>query len=158
MMVDITEISALVAATGVVIGVVYYMLDLRQQGKIRQTDLVLRLYSLLLSKEALDAWDEWVKSTADMTDWTSYVKKHGLSNFNRVTMTLEAMGTLFENGLIKIDVIDQMLHHNVVYQWEKMKPMVEEARKLYGMPKLLSSTEKLYVEMKKREQKPQSEA
>ncbi len=157
-MVDITEISALVAATGVVIGVVYYMLDLRQQGKIRQTDLVLRLYSLLLSKEALDAWDEWVKSTADMTDWTSYVKKHGLSNFNRVTMTLEAMGTLFENGLIKIDVIDQMLHHNVVYQWEKMKPMVEEARKLYGMPKLLSSTEKLYVEMKKREQKPQSEA
>jgi hypothetical protein len=35
--VGITEISAVVAAVGVIIGVVYYILDLRHQSKIRQT-------------------------------------------------------------------------------------------------------------------------
>jgi hypothetical protein len=45
-MVDVTEISAIVAAAGVLVGVVYYILDMRNQAKIRQTDLVMRLYRL----------------------------------------------------------------------------------------------------------------
>jgi hypothetical protein len=51
-MVDITEISAMVAAAGVMIGVVYYILEIRHQTKARQdtakttqADLLMRLYS-----------------------------------------------------------------------------------------------------------------
>jgi hypothetical protein len=36
-MVDITEISAIVAAAGVLVGVVYYVLDIRHQRQARQT-------------------------------------------------------------------------------------------------------------------------
>ncbi len=44
-MVDLTEISAFVAALGVLIGVVYYVLEMRHREKMRKTDLVIRLYS-----------------------------------------------------------------------------------------------------------------
>jgi hypothetical protein len=43
-MVGITEISAMVAAAGVLVGVIYYIMDMRNQTRIRQTDLVMRLY------------------------------------------------------------------------------------------------------------------
>ena len=43
-MVDITDISAVVAAAGVLIGVAYYILDMRNQIRIRKTDLLIRLY------------------------------------------------------------------------------------------------------------------
>jgi hypothetical protein len=46
-MVDITEISAIVAAAGVLVGVVYYILDMKNQSRLRQTDLVLRLFPIL---------------------------------------------------------------------------------------------------------------
>jgi len=52
---DITSISAMVAAAGVLVGVVYYILDIRHQTRIRQTDLVMRLYSTRGSKEFQEA-------------------------------------------------------------------------------------------------------
>ena len=42
-MVDATEISAIIAAAGVLIGVAYYILDMRHQGQERQTDLLVRI-------------------------------------------------------------------------------------------------------------------
>jgi hypothetical protein len=60
-MADITEISAIVVGAGVLVGVVYYMLDIRHQSKIRKTDLTLRLYSIQTTSEFLDAFGK-VKS------------------------------------------------------------------------------------------------
>ena len=49
--VDITEISAMVAAAGVLVGVVWYILDMRNQTRLRQTDLVMRLYAVFATEE-----------------------------------------------------------------------------------------------------------
>jgi len=54
-MVDVTEISAVVAAASVLIGVFYYALQMRHQEKMRKTDLVVRLYSTWVSKEFSEA-------------------------------------------------------------------------------------------------------
>lgn len=54
-MVDITEISAIVAAAGVLVGVVYYILEIRHQIKMRQIDLLARLYSTMTGKEWMEA-------------------------------------------------------------------------------------------------------
>ena len=42
-MVDITEISAIVAALGVVVGVIYYVLDSRHQSRSRQMSALMNL-------------------------------------------------------------------------------------------------------------------
>jgi hypothetical protein len=54
-MLDIPSISAIVAAAGVLVGVVYYILEIRQQTKIRQTDLIMRMYSSYGSREFQEA-------------------------------------------------------------------------------------------------------
>ena len=46
-MVDITEISAIVAAAGVLVGVIYYLLDVRNQAMIRKTELIPAYIQLL---------------------------------------------------------------------------------------------------------------
>jgi len=50
-MLDIPSISAIVAATGVLIGVVLAVLELRNLVRQRQKDLVMRLYSEFRNKE-----------------------------------------------------------------------------------------------------------
>jgi len=55
--VDITEISAVVAAAGVLVGVAYYILDMRNQTRMRKTELLTRLYSTMVNKDWLEAWD-----------------------------------------------------------------------------------------------------
>jgi hypothetical protein len=57
-MVEILDVSAVVAAAGVLIGIIYYVLDIRNQTRIRQTDFVIRLYSVVSSKEFLEAWEQ----------------------------------------------------------------------------------------------------
>jgi hypothetical protein len=55
-LVDISTLSIAIASASVVVGVVYYALQIRHQARIRQTDLVMRLYSTFSSREFQDAW------------------------------------------------------------------------------------------------------
>jgi hypothetical protein len=91
-----------------------------------------------------------------MTNYVAYVKKYGSSDFNLIYLTFELCGVLLENKLIKIDFLDRVAHDHVVIMWEKMKPMIEDAKKVAGLRTLGAGTEYLYNEMKKREQKLQS--
>ena len=50
---DVASVSAVVAAGGVIVGVIFAVLELRNLVKTRQTDLALRLYSQFGSKEFL---------------------------------------------------------------------------------------------------------
>jgi len=62
--VGITEISAIVAAAGVLVGVVYYVLQLGRQSRVRQTELVMRLYSQFTNIEFQILGEEVLKSEA----------------------------------------------------------------------------------------------
>jgi hypothetical protein len=57
-MISITEISAIVAAAGVLVGVVFTVLQLRDLVKTRQTDLIMRLYSRFGSERFQKTWEE----------------------------------------------------------------------------------------------------
>jgi hypothetical protein len=50
-MLDIPSISAIVAGVGVLVGVAFTYLEVRNLVRTRQTDLVLRLYSAFGSEE-----------------------------------------------------------------------------------------------------------
>jgi hypothetical protein len=55
---DIPSISAMLAAIGVLVGVVFAILELRNLVRIRHTDLLLGLYSTYDSLEFLEAWQK----------------------------------------------------------------------------------------------------
>jgi len=158
-MVDITEISALVAATGVLVGVLYYILEIRHQNKMRETELVIQISSSFKSREFREAYADAM--SAEFKDYGEFVKKYGdLFNRNPVCVSVlmlcsfhEELGVLLRNKLISLHLISQLF--GVVPVWEKLKPIVEGHRRKMGRPSFCEWFEYLYNELKKREQKLQ---
>ena len=155
-MVDITEVSAVVAAVGVFIGVVYYILDIRHQARVRQTDLVMELYSEAGSKELLEAYHtfffEDLRSIEDVKSrpslWVS---------FNMYCMFYERVGILLHKRLIDIDLVDDLFSIDIKIVWEKVRPIVEEVRARGGVWKAYYEWfEYLHDQMKEREQKQEA--
>jgi len=163
-LVDIQTISIVIASASVVAGVIYYSLQIRhqnlqiqQQNKIRQTDLVTKLsYDISTNKEFLEALVDTYE--VEFKDYDDFVKRYGKPiSRNQVPMSFmmmgnffEQIGVLFRNGLIDASLISQLFPIDIV--WEKMKPLVEGMRKEYHQPELFEWFEYLYNEMKKREQ------
>jgi len=158
-MLDVTEISAILAAAGVLIGVVYYVLELRHQSKMRQTDLVIRLADDMRSAEVVAAFADMYG--AEFKDYDDFVKKFGMPfSKNQVPMSLvmignyfEELGVLFSNKLIDAHLVNQLFPTSAT--WEKMEPFVKGLRKEYQVRSYYEWFEYLYNEMKKREQKLQ---
>jgi hypothetical protein len=158
--VDITEISAIVAAAGVLVGVVLTVQELRHLVRQRQTDLVTRLsYDISTNREFLEAFVDIFE--VEFKDYDDFVKRYGRPmSRNQVPMSFmmmgnffEQIGVLFRNRLIDASLISQLFPIDIV--WEKMKPLAEGMRKEYHNPGFFEWFEYLYNEMKKREQKLQ---
>ena len=152
-MVDIQTISIAIAATSVVIGVVYYVLQIRHQNRMRQTDLVMKLYSQFNSLEFQKMWQEVLNRKAK--DLDDYRNKYGLNEVTAVGLFFEGIGILLKRKLINIELVDDMFTTPIKWTWEKMKDMTLEWRKVRNQPEILEWFEYLYNEMKKREQKLQ---
>jgi len=56
--VDIQTISIGVASAGVFAAAIYYIWQIRHQTKLRETDLMMRLYSILTDKEFQRLWED----------------------------------------------------------------------------------------------------
>ena len=154
-MVDITGISAIVAAAGVLVGVILTVLELRNLAKSRRTDSFWRILSSFNSEEYLEAFQKVL--SLEFKDYDDFTRKYGewFSGKCEVTAPLamvcdlyEATGFLLHNGLIDYDIANQF---PVIVTWEKVKPIIEGFRKDH-YPRYGKWFEYLYNELKKREQ------
>ena len=154
-MLEISSISAVVAAVGVIVGVTLAYLEVRTLARQRQTDLVMRLYSTFGSKEFLQAR----RAVMDLkfVDYSDYVKKYGrfgrFEAVSEVCMFFEGIGVLLHRKLIDISLIDDLFSPiSIKIIWEKMKPVVEGWRNQFNEPRTLEWFENLYNELQKRQQ------
>jgi len=145
-------ISIAIASAGVFVAAIYYILQLRHQSKMRQTDLLVRLFSSVNNKDWLEAWEK--VRDREIMDHGDYKAKYGFVELNEVFVFFEQLGRLIKKGLVDID-LDQLPFGpgQVKATWEKIKPVLEGGRKSYNEPKLGFGFEYLYNEMKKRELK-----
>jgi len=154
--VDITEISAMVAAAGVLVGVVYYILDMRSQTRIRQTDLLMRLYSTFMSRETSESL--LTIMGLEYGDYNDFIEKYGMpspekpvwTSYMMVTNFFNEVGMLLHRKLISIETVDELFGFRVAQFWEKLKPLIEGMRKQLN-PHVARWFEYLYNELKKRE-------
>jgi hypothetical protein len=155
-MVDLTSISAILAAVGVFVGVVFAVLQLRDLVETRQTDLVIRLHSAFSSRDFQEAWAKVM--ACEYKDYNDFVKKYGpfMSEkpvhiaYLMVGAYYEEIGVLLQRKLIDLGLISQL--SPVSLTWKKMKPIAEGMRKLYNEPRAYEWFEYLYNEMQKKEQ------
>ena len=157
-MVGITEISAIVAAAGVLVGVVYYILDMRNQTKQRQMDMVMRLYSTFISKELSESL--LVIMGLEYRTYDEFIEKYGMPGpekpvwiaYMMVINFFNEVGMLLHRKFIDIESVDELFSFRVALFWEKLKPLIEDMRKqLKGQ--VGDWFEYVYNEMKKREQR-----
>jgi len=153
-MVDIVEVSAIVTAVGVLVGVAYYILDMRNQTRMRKTDLLVRLCSVWQTKDWLEAWSVVDGSRYGTTtlDLDKIVADHKDPEVNEVALFFDEIGVLLQMGLVDIELVERLTHGHAKRTWEKLKPAIEGYRKARNDPKLVEGFEYLYNELKKREQ------
>ena len=149
-MLDIPSISAVVAAIGVIIGVVFAVLQLQDLVKTRKTDLVMRLYSTFDSKEFLEGFTKIL--TIEIKDFNDYLKKYGWTGASEVFLFFEEVGILLSMKLIDINLVSRLLGDPILMTWEKGKPLMEGFREYFGNPEIFCHFEYLYNEMQKRKQ------
>ena len=158
-MVDIQTVSIAIASAGVFVAAIYYVLQIRHQSRMRQTDLIMRVYSALSTKELEEAWYKVLN--LEFKDYNDFLKKYGdiMSEtsvnvaFSIIAYFFDGIGVLLHKKLVDIDLVDDLMSESIIVTWEKMKPIVEGYRKRYGFKKDLVWFENLYNEIKKREQK-----
>jgi hypothetical protein len=153
-MVNISNISIVVASAGVLVAATYYILQIKNQEKIRHMDLFMRLYSIWGSADMLDAHRRFM--TIKVESYESYVKKHGqvtkssqpYTDIDRVGWFLNMMGFLVKEKIVNIKLVDELLGYWVIKNWETIEPLVFGWRKQYNIPESYRWFEYLYNELK----------
>jgi hypothetical protein len=152
-MVDIQTVSVAIASTSVVIVAIYYVFQIRHQTRLRQTDLVMRLYSTFGSKEFQDAWTRI--ESIEFKNYDEYVKKCGLGDYAQCATFFEGIGVLLQKKLIDINLIDALFSVPLKHMYERMKPIIEGNMEQFHDQRVFENFEYVYNEMQKREQKLQ---
>jgi len=82
-MLDIPSISAIIAAIGVLVGVIIAILELRNIARTRQMQLIMSIYSLFTRREYTDAMEKI--RTRKFKDYEEYTKQHGITDLIQVS-------------------------------------------------------------------------
>ena len=164
---EIQTVYYMVAATGVLIAAVFYILNLmisqRNQEimlKAQEHTLETRQAQLLMS--VLNRWTEteynkkWQTTLWNMS-WSDYddkMKRYPWGSLELIEEgTLwnyfESIAVLVEVGLIDIKILSKLVAGDLIQFWEKFGPPMIEMRKRRGLSALYIHTEYLYNELKK---------
>jgi hypothetical protein len=154
-MIDIQTVSIGIASASVVVGVLYYAFQLRNQTKARQTDIVMRMYATFSSSEFQDAWAKVRDKASELDsidDIYDFDRKVGLREVNQVCLFFEGVGILLQRRLVDTSMTEDLFGGAIARTWEKVKTGVLKARRQLNDPTIYYYFEYLYNEMKKREQ------
>jgi hypothetical protein len=149
-------VSIAIASVGVFVAAIYYVLLIRHQSRMRQTDLVVRLYSAFSGKELQEAYFE-TGYGMEFADYDDFMKKYRMPSkpivpLWQVCKFFDGVGVLLRRKLVDIGLVDELFHTEATVIWEKVKPLVEGRRKELNQPTAYQCFEYLYNELKKREQ------
>jgi hypothetical protein len=160
-MVDVVllqTVSILVTSVGLLLAALYYVLQIRHQTKIRKTDLLLRLYLDVKSKEWLDAASKL--SSLRVKDYEDYVKQYGsILSGNPMQFALmevcgmyDLIGTLLFRKLIDpVSVFDIVGIGFAERLHESLKPIIEGIRREINEPGVYCGFDYLIDELTRRE-------
>ncbi|MCX6654163.1 MAG: hypothetical protein NTY03_03470 [Candidatus Bathyarchaeota archaeon] len=137
-LVVLQSVSYTAGAISVVLGIIYYAINLRETNKNRRITTTTTLVQSLLTIEMLNIEGELYQMTwKDFEDFRSkYDSSVNIDNFSK-RMKLwgmyEVIGTLYKSGLLNMQSLFCVTSFSIVNIWIKFKPIIEEYRKIsYG--------------------------
>jgi hypothetical protein len=146
-----------VTAAGVLVAVVYYILDIRHQSRLRQTESVIRLspWFNMNAREVQEAITQ--VCSIEYENYEDYLERYFGKPENTMLKILgnyfEGIGILVSKKLVEADIVYNFWGDIIQSSWEKIKPLIADMRKDSGDLNMFVFWEYLYNEMKKREQR-----
>jgi len=158
-MVDLAEIQAayyMVAATGVLVAAIYYVLNMRATQKnmkhtldTRQVQLFMNIYQRFGEPDFLGAWFEVM--SWQWKDFDDFMVKYSPEVNPETWMKLAALGTFFEGigvlakrGFIDETLVDDLMSMFIVAWWQKYEPIYMGLRRIWNSPTVEEYGEYLY--------------
>ena len=171
-MVEFSTILQFIQAAGILVGVVYYILNIEnnrknqeislrnqeltlkaqeQAAETRQAQFFMSVYRDHVTKENISDWLEMVQSWK-WEDYDDYMEKYGRVHDCNVKYAsymnkLEGLGVLVKRGLIDVNLLYDLQYGSIILMWEKYKPIIKETRQQVNAPHLYKDIEYLYDEM-----------
>ncbi len=161
-MVDLAEIQAayyMVAATGVLVAAVYYVMTLRAQQtnmkqtlETRQAQFMMQLNESMTNVEVYKNWIELMNM--EWTDLDDFERKWGSGcNLDAAAKRISLwwrygnLGQLLRRDLVDRDWLYRAFGNMVLQQWFKWEPIIMRIRKLFNDPQYGAEFEYLAKEM-----------
>ena len=165
-MVGFEEIQAayyMVAATGVLVAAIYYVMNLRMSRKnqelslktqeqtleTRQAQLFMNVYQRFGEPDLLGAWYEAM--SCQWRDFDDFIAKYGQEanpafwiKFLTLGTFFEGIGVLVKRGYIDATLVDDMMSMHIVTYWQKFEPIIMGFRRIWNSPTVNEYFETLY--------------
>ena len=156
-MIELSIIRDLVAIFGVITGLSYYVMTVRNTKKAREA----QVYTALMNQFIDDRYMRGLREFASFNYQTyeeyraAYPDYESYENIFHVFMVLENIGGLVRGGYIGVEIIAYTSIGAITRVWEKTRPFIGEWREEWDNPHLWTEIEYLYGELIKfREKHP----
>ena len=146
MMIELSFVRDLVAISGVLIALTYYIINIRHQRETRQAQLNMDIYKELLTETEI----MYLIMDMEYDDFEDFERKYGRDNNpkanDRITkhmLLVEGVGVLVREGYVSVRIVALLTSGLVRIGWEKLRDYVYEMRKR-SFPRWSSEYEYLY--------------
>jgi hypothetical protein len=136
------------AATGVIIAIIYYFFYLRNVTRVRKSDTFMRLFTHLNNEEFHKA--DMLLKHAEFSSYADFEKQYGPFSSQKpihrairiVSFYFEAVGMLMYRKLVDERMVWDVF--TIRHRWEKVEPLVKQLRKELNDPRYMEWFEYLY--------------
>ncbi len=145
---EIETVSILIATSGLLVGIIYHIISLRNANQTRQAQLYMQFMNIGMDKEL-------IKDLMDVNEWEWKDEEE----FAKVVETTEAkakvsaavqyyngMSIMVKTNLIKLDMIPELLDISVQTFWKKYKPIFGHSRRFDKIEYLCDEIQKWTAE------------
>jgi hypothetical protein len=154
--VDLAEIQAayyMVAATGVLVAAIYYLMNIRATQRnsktaleTRQAQLFMEIYKEYFQPHFADAY--YIIQGLEMKNAEDYKKlfkdKSKYNAFGTFGVYYEGIGVLVRENLVPIRLVSLMLSGNIIWFWSTYGDAIKDARREFNWPRFFVEIEYLF--------------
>ena len=131
---------------GLLIGIFYYIITLRNQQKSQQLAIETRNQQFFMQIFNATTDEEGINLVFEEQTWETFEErwdKYGIVNnpqafgkWFKMMYTHEMFGVMVKRGLLDVTLVDDLFSGGVLSMWNKYRTVVEGMRELYGYPQL----------------------
>ena len=154
-MVDLVVLQSLsytAGAISVILGVIYYVMNLRTNQRATRITITNNLLQTFVSEAHQKRWGELLNMR--WSDYDDFEKKYGsdnnLDNFAKrqaVILQFDIIGNLLKSGLADKETLYNCIQITAPWTWAKFKSVLMENRRLYSGKDMFTGFEYLASEM-----------